>query len=102
MTPSLSVPSGAARSRRNVGQPDDALAHEIAGYKAERRPRAGEERLAAAEHDGMEVESILIDKAKRGAGNGDRAGKPGLQVTNHRLDVIRDQRGVGADRLQRA
>ena len=49
---------------RNVRQPDRVLANSIAGYKAERRPGAGEEWLAATKHDGMEVESILINKTK--------------------------------------
>ena len=48
----------------NVRQPDRVLANSIAGYKAERRPGAGEEWLAATKHDGMEVESILINKTK--------------------------------------
>ena len=39
---------------------------EIAGHKAERRPGAGEERLAATKHEGMEVESILINETKVG------------------------------------
>ena len=38
----------------------------IGGNKAERRPRAGKEWLAATEHDGVEVESILINKTKVG------------------------------------
>ena len=98
-----------ARSGRNVGQPDHVLANPIAGHKAERRPGAGEEWLAVTKHDGVEVESILIDKAKVGqasrqvrAGNFDLPGEPGLQPADRRLEVILDKRGVGADRLQRA
>jgi hypothetical protein len=55
-----------ARLSGNVGQPDHVLGNEIAGYKAERRPGTGEERLAATEYDGMEVKSILINKPKVG------------------------------------
>src|SRR5882762_5097012 len=53
-------------SCRNVRQPDHVLANSIAGHQAERRPGAGEEGLAATQHDGVEVESILIDKTKIG------------------------------------
>jgi hypothetical protein len=51
---------------RNVRQPERVLANEIAGHKAERRPGAGEEWRAAAKHEGAEIESILINKAKVG------------------------------------
>ena len=50
----------------NVRQPNHVLANEIAGHKAERRPRAGEEWLAATKYDGVEVKSILINKTKVG------------------------------------
>lgn len=53
-------------SGRNVGQPDHVLVETIAGDKAERRPGAGEEGRAVAEHDRVEVQLILIDKAKIG------------------------------------
>jgi len=36
----------------SVGQPDRVLANSIVGHKAKRRPGAGEEWLAATEHDG--------------------------------------------------
>jgi len=51
-----------ARLSWNVRQPDRVLANRIAGHKAERRPGAGEEWRAVTEHEGAEVESILIDK----------------------------------------
>src|SRR5260370_3830188 len=51
-----------ARLSGNVRQPNHVLANEIAGHKAERRPRAGEEWLAATKYDGVEVKSILINK----------------------------------------
>src|SRR5215475_11009812 len=53
-----------ARLSRNVRQPNHVLANSIAGHKAERRPGAGEEWLAAAKHNGAEVESIFINKTK--------------------------------------
>ena len=56
----------AHRLGRNVCQPYRVLADQVAGHKAERWSRASEERLAAAKHDGVEVESILIDKTKVG------------------------------------
>jgi hypothetical protein len=55
-----------ARLSGNVRQPNHLLADEIAGHKAERWPRAGEEWLAATKHDGAKVESILVDKTKVG------------------------------------
>src|SRR5476649_2240906 len=97
------------RSGGNVGQPDRVLANAIAGDKAERRPGAGEEWLAATKHDRVQVESILIDKAKVGQASRqvwsrdvNLPNEPSLQPTYHRPEVIRDQGGVGADRLQRA
>src|SRR6202043_321569 len=55
-----------ARLSRNVRQPNHVLANEIAGHKAERRPGAGEEWLAATKYDGVEVKSILINKTHFG------------------------------------
>jgi hypothetical protein len=56
----------ADRLGRNVCQPYRVLADQVAGHKAERWPRASEEWLAAAKHDGVKVESILINKTKVG------------------------------------
>ncbi len=51
------------------------------GYQAERRSGAGEIWRAAAEHDGMQVDSILIDQAKLGkASSKVRAGNFDLTV----------------------
>ena len=55
-----------ARLSGNVRQPNHVLANSIAGHKTERRPRAGEEWLAATKYDGVEVKSILINKTKVG------------------------------------
>src|SRR5215218_3628445 len=55
-----------ARLSRNVGQPDHILANPIISHKAERRPGSGEIRLAVTKHDGVQVDSILIDQAKFG------------------------------------
>jgi hypothetical protein len=55
-----------AQLGRNVRQSNCVLANWIAGHKAERRPRAGEEGLAATQHDRAEVEAILINKTKVG------------------------------------
>lgn len=55
-----------ARLSRNVGQPNHVLANVIGGNKAEWWPRAGEEWFAVTKHDGVEVESILINKTKVG------------------------------------
>ena len=60
------------------------------------------------EHDGMEVESILIDKTEVGhasrqiwSGNGDLPSEPSLQPAYRRLDVIRDK-GVKLSRAYQA
>jgi hypothetical protein len=70
----------------------------------ERRPGTGEEWLATAKHDGAEVESILIDKTGLGQAlrqdwpaNLNLASQLSLQPAYHRLEVIRDKRGVGAN-----
>jgi hypothetical protein len=55
-----------ARLSRNVRQPNHVRGNEIAGHKTERRPRAGEEWLAATKYNGVEVKSILINKTKVG------------------------------------
>ena len=78
-------------SRGDVGQPDHVLADAVRGDEAQRRPRAGEVRLAAAEHVGPEVEPVLVDQRRYG---GRKLG-PGDVV---RASVTSDQRcrlGVG-------
>ena len=50
-----------ARLSRNVRQPNQILRDEIAGHQVQRRPGTGEIWLAATQHDGAKVESILID-----------------------------------------
>lgn len=78
-------------------------------HKAQRRPGSGEIWLAVTKHDGVQVDSILIDQAKLGeasrqvrASNFDLPVALGLQLTDRALKIILDKRGVGADRLQRA
>jgi hypothetical protein len=70
----------------------------------ERRAGAGEEWRAAAEHDGAEVESILIDKTGLGqalrqdwSGHVNLASQLGLQTAYRLLEIIRDKGGVGAN-----
>src|SRR5688572_14514332 len=77
--------------------------------KAERRPGPGEIWLAVTKHDGVQVNSILIDQAEFGeasrqvrAGNFDLPVALGLQLADRALEIILNQPGVGADRLQRA
>ena len=69
----------------------------------ERRPGAGEEWLATTQHDGAEVESILIDETGIGqalrqdwAANVTLASQVSLQPAYHLLEVLRDKCGVGA------
>src|SRR6185436_12530292 len=94
---------------RNVGQPDHILANPIISHKAERRSGSGEIWLAVTKHDGVQVDSILIDQAKFGealrqgrAGNFDLPVALGLQLADRALKIILNKPGVGADRLQRA
>src|SRR5215467_10098776 len=84
-----------ARLSRNVRQPDHVLANSFAGHKAEARPGAGEVWLARPEHDGMDVESILINQIKVGqarcqVGSGylDLPIQLGFKAAYHRLEVI--------------
>ena len=74
-------------------------------HKAERRPGPGEIWLAVTKHDGMQVDSILIDQAKFGqavrqvwAGNFDLPVALGFQLADRALKIIRNEPGVGADR----
>jgi len=92
---------------RNVRQPNHVLVHSLAGFEAQRRPRAGEERLAGTKHDRVQVDAILINKAEvRHASRQVRAcnvnlsDKLSLEAAYHPLDVILDERGIGADRVQ--
>src|SRR5205823_1001707 len=64
-SPAISI-RRVARLSRNVGQPDHILANPITSHKAERRPGSGEIWLAVTKHDGVQVDSILIDQAKFG------------------------------------
>lgn len=98
-----------ARLSRDVGQPDHILADPVISHKAERRPGSGEIWLAATKHDGVQVDSILIDQAKFGealrqvrASNFDLPVPLGLQLPDCALEIILNKRGVGANRLQRA
>ena len=72
--------------------------------KAERRPGAREEGLAATEYDRVEVDLILIDQTQVAqasrqlrSSNFDLPGEPNLHVAYHSLEIIRDKGGVGAD-----
>ncbi len=74
----------------------------IGGQKTEPRPWAFEERRAAAKHDGVEVESILINKTKVCQATGqvwtaDRnvSGEAGLQCTYRSLNIVPDKGGIG-------
>jgi hypothetical protein len=91
-----------ARFSRNVGQPDHILANPIMSHKAERRPGPGEIWLAVTKHDGVQVDSILIDQAKLGQAlrqvrpsNFDLPVALGLQLANRALQIILNKPGVG-------
>lgn len=75
-------------------------------HEAERRHGACEEWFAATKHDGMQVELIRIDKIKIAqasrqvwSANFNLANEICLQSAYHRLDIIADKCGVGADFL---
>src|SRR6266436_8176356 len=94
---------------RNVGQPDHILADPIISHKAEPRPGSGEIWLAVTKHDGVQVDSILIDQAKFGealrqvrASNFDLPVALGLERADRALKIILNKPGVGTDRLQRS
>src|SRR5919199_446899 len=98
-----------ARLSRNVGQPDHILTNPVMSHKAERRPGSGEIWFAVTKHDGVQVDSILINQAKFGealrqgwASNFDLPVALGLQLADRALKIIPNKPGVGADRLQRA
>ena len=98
-----------AHLARNVDQPDHILANPIMSHKAQRRPGSGEIGLAVTKHDGVQVDSILIDQAQFGealrqlrASNFDLPVALGLQLADGALEIILNNPGVGADRLQRA
>src|SRR6185312_17541837 len=82
---------------------------QVIGHEAERRPGPGEIWLAVTEHDGVQVDSILIDQAESGqavrqvrASNFDLPVALALQLADRTLEVILNKPGVGTDRLQRA
>src|SRR5207244_12343860 len=98
-----------ARLSRNRCEPDHILANAIISHKAERRPGSGEIWLAVTQHDGVQVDSILIDQAKFGealrqvrASNFHLPVALGLQLTDRALEIILNSPGVGTDPLQRA
>jgi hypothetical protein len=100
--------SGIARSGRDTRHPNRVLANTIAGNDAERWPRAGKVRFAGAKHEGAEVETIFVDKtefsqARRqdGARDVDLTVDVRLQSALKRIDVLADECGVRADRLER-
>src|SRR5829696_8018888 len=100
--PNLSVRRVAGLSR-NVGQPDHILGNLITGHQAEPRPGSGEVWLAVAEHDGVQVDPILIDQAKFGeavrqvgTSNFDLAVALGFQFADRALEITLNKPGVGA------
>ena len=72
-------------------------------HKAERRPGSGEIWLAVTKHDGVQVDSILIDQAEFGealrqvrASNFDLPLALGLQLADRAFKMILNKPGVGA------
>lgn len=93
--------------RRNVSQPDHILTDAVGHHEAERRARAGEEWFAAAKHHGLEIKLILVNEVGQAcrqlrSGNFDHSIERSFQAAYCRLQVVLDERGIGADRRQRA
>ena len=63
-TASAQFAGQAVQLSRNVRQSDHIFVNEIAGHKVKRGPGAGEEWLAATKHDGVDVESILVNQTQ--------------------------------------
>ena len=63
-TASAQFAGRAVQLSRNVRQSDHIFVNEIAGHKVKRGPGAGEEWLAATKHDGVDVESILVNQTQ--------------------------------------
>src|SRR4051812_37434745 len=89
-------------------KPNRLLAKVIIGNDAERWSSAGKVRLSGAKHERAEVEMILVDETE--VGEARRQGGPRnvdlthdvlLQLAHERVDVLPDECGVHADRLQR-
>ena len=83
-----------ARLSRNVDQPDHILADPITSHEAERRPGPCEIWLAVTKHDGVQVDSVLVDQAKFGealcqvrASNFDLPVALGLQLADCALQI---------------
>src|SRR3546814_3642669 len=79
------------------------------GHDVKPGPWASEIGRAAAERDGVQIVTILIDQAKLGeavgqigAGNLDLSLALGLQRTNRALEIVADQRGIGTDQRLRS
>src|SRR5262249_37330434 len=99
---------GIPRSGWDTRQPNRVLANTIAGDNAEWWPWAGKVRLSAAKYERAEVQTIFVDKTE--IGEAPRQGGPRdvdltvdvlLQPANERVNVLRDECGVRADRFQR-
>src|SRR4029079_18139074 len=90
-----------ARLSRNVGQPDHILANPVISHEAERRPGSSEIWFAVTKHDGVQVDSILIDQAKFGeavrqarASNFDLSVAIGLEGADRTLKFSLNKHGV--------
>src|SRR6185295_3898253 len=97
--PPFLVTRRAARSSRNVGQPDHVLANPIMGHETERRPGSGKIRLAVTKHDRVQIDAILIDQTKFSeasrqncAGDFNLPGMPGLQLTDGAREITFNKR----------
>src|SRR4051812_37614851 len=100
---------GSGPRLRGIGELHRVLADHFAGHEAEARSRAAEERLAATEHEGTEVELILIDETELGeacrefgSGDFDLALMVGLQLPDEGLEIAIHQRRIGSHCLEAA
>lgn len=103
------LPSSFITSSRNERESNRVLTDKIGADKAERRLGAGEVRFPAAEHKWTNVQIILVDETEAGKTrrqirprNGDDAVNFRLQMAHEPFEIVTNERGVGAERLQRA
>ena len=75
--------------------------------KAERRSGSGEIWLAVTQHDGVQVDAVLIDQAKFSealrqvrASNFYLSVALGLQLAYRAFEITPYERGIGTDRLK--
>ena len=96
-----------SRLSGNIAQPDHILADPLMAFETKRRPGSGKVWRAVTQHDGVQIDSILIDQVKLSktfcqarTGDFNLTVILGLQRADLTLKIIPDKRGVGTGRFQ--